>query len=434
MFHAVVTHLEMHSAVLLFPLSFFRTLPAPTQLLTGSALMVGARPMVLGISVAALRARFNAKCHAGFAVTTVAAINSRVRRYFMFCSLCDIIPFPATFDSLGMYLCWYTIAHRVTSLANIVTSLRRYHEHEDAEFFPDASKRCAIKLSHLRRALKRDDRRGSLGKAAIGSSILFSLRQRIDFRSVHQLQLWANILLAYNGLLRISEHADGALCWGDITFFADHLSIRIRHDKTNQFGPPVYVVVGRRSDGLCAYEALVRLHDAFFSSSSASSQRDSIFTSSAPPDEPLFCRLTASGVRRSSYPVSRSRFVSGLRLLLGEAGFEVALFGSHSLRSGFATDALDAGVDPKTLMLLGRWSSASFLIYWRPSKSVSISAAQHVADYFRRSAVPGNVGETGAHRAATSQYDADGVRASFAATLPRDQARSASNLRRVFVG
>jgi hypothetical protein len=77
-------------------------------------------------------------------------------------------------------------------------------------------------------------------------------------------------------------------------------------------------------------------------------------------------------------PIRTSQLRGMVKYLMGCLGLSEALFGAHSLRIGGATAALQAGVSPSLIRLLGRWSSDVYEIYTRLCLGVALDATRRV--------------------------------------------------------
>jgi hypothetical protein len=89
-----------------------------------------------------------------------------------------------------------------------------------------------------------------------------------------------------------------------------------------------------------------------------------------PPDLPLFSFVYGAHHRI----LSRSRFLARCNAIWGPLGFPTIT--GHSFRIGGTTELLVRGVPPDIVKCLGRWSSDSFLRYWRSLEDI---ASRHVA-------------------------------------------------------
>jgi hypothetical protein len=88
----------------------------------------------------------------------------------------------------------------------------------------------------------------------------------------------------------------------------------------------------------------------------------------SPATGPLF------SFRRNNilHPLTKSHFLSRVTSLLEPAGFPH--ISGHSFRIGGTTELLLRKVDPQVVRVMGRWSSDSFLRYWR---SIDLLAPLH---------------------------------------------------------
>ena len=84
-----------------------------------------------------------------------------------------------------------------------------------------------------------------------------------------------------------------------------------------------------------------------------------------PDDAPLFAWQTAEG---GWAPMTRAWFMDRCRVIWEEEGLE--RLDGHSFRIGGTTHHLMSGIDPWVVMVIGRWSSKSFLTYWRKVEEI----------------------------------------------------------------
>jgi len=87
--------------------------------------------------------------------------------------------------------------------------------------------------------------------------------------------------------------------------------------------------------------------------------------SDVPPDAPLFAFETAD---KSWSPMRRSWFMDRCNEIWLEEGLASAK--GHGFRIGGTTHLLLLGTDPWVVMVQGRWSSQSFLGYWRKCEEI----------------------------------------------------------------
>ena len=162
--------------------------------------------------------------------------------------------------------------------------------------------------------------------------------------TLSDLRLVAACLLAFSAFLRYDELSKLRCC--DITFNASHMVIRISSSKTDQYRQGDSVVVARTGSSKCPVTMLERYY-AMASISKESKLR-------------LFRGIvsTKSGERlRSQGSLSYTRLRELFLQKLTSLGFDAKQFGLHSLRSGGATAAAQAGVPDRLFKRHGRWRS-----------------------------------------------------------------------------
>ena len=154
------------------------------------------------------------------------------------------------------------------------------------------------------------------------------------------------IFLGYAGFFRYSEMAKLREC--DVTFFQDHSEIFVESSKTDQYRDGAVVVIARTGTECCPVAILERYM-----------QLAGVCTTS---EKFLFRRLvnTKSGQKlKDSVPLSYTRARELVLDMLEAIGLDRKQFGLHSLRSGGASAAANAGVPDRCFKRHGRWRSES---------------------------------------------------------------------------
>ena len=175
--------------------------------------------------------------------------------------------------------------------------------------------------------------------------------------------LWAAMLIAFHGFLRVSEytsshvrHFDPAntLCIEDIHINSATVTLHIKASKTDPFRQGTSIQIFRNNSPLCAVRALIAYLQA----------------RSITPG-PLFTwsdgrYLTRSGLNKILTRI-KPQYISSMS--------------SHSFRIGAATTAAAAGYPRWLIQALGRWSSNCYRDYIRIPQStlqnVSISLSKN---------------------------------------------------------
>ena len=131
------------------------------------------------------------------------------------------------------------------------------------------------------------------------------------------------------------------------------IRFHLKRSKCDQFGNGVDVFIGRTSDDLCPVAAVLN------------------YIAQRGNQTGAFFRF------RDGSPLTKARFVLGIRRALTTAGVNCTGYSGHSFRIGAATAASQAGIADSTIQTLGRWNSTAFLGYIRtpPSQLAGFSRA-----------------------------------------------------------
>jgi integrase len=154
------------------------------------------------------------------------------------------------------------------------------------------------------------------------------------------------ILLAFAGFLRFDELVH--LYCNDIIFYSDYFSIYIRKCKTDQYREGHKIVISKGVTLACPYAMLKRYLEV-----TKMSVLDNVFLFRPCYRSKLTCGLISKN-RPLSYTRTRETVIARLREVVGDLNI-----GLHSLRSGGATAAANAGVNDRCWKRHGRWRSES---------------------------------------------------------------------------
>ena len=160
--------------------------------------------------------------------------------------------------------------------------------------------------------------------------------------SLADVRFLAACLLAFAAFLRYDELAD--LQCTDISFHNGYIEVRIRSSKTDQYRQGSSVLVSRTDKCTCPVKMLEKY--MFMGGLTQSSEGF------------LFRPLTRGGKElRPSGCLSYTRMRELLLERLESLGYPASQFGVHSLRSGGASAAAQAGVPDRLFKKHGRWRS-----------------------------------------------------------------------------
>jgi len=82
---------------------------------------------------------------------------------------------------------------------------------------------------------------------------------------------------------------------------------------------------------------------------------------------------------QSGAPLTRSKFVAKLRVVLSEVGIECSKYSGHSFRIGAATTAAARGIQDSLIKTMGRWESIAYQLYIRMPQAQLLSVAKTMA-------------------------------------------------------
>ena len=162
--------------------------------------------------------------------------------------------------------------------------------------------------------------------------------------SLAEVRTVAICLLGFAGFFRYSEMAN--LKEADVSIFPEHMEIFLESSKTDQYRDGSQVVIARTGARICA----VAMMERYLTLAAVTGASDKF----------LFRGLvkTKAGYKlRASGGLSYSRVRELVLEKLTALGLDKRLFGLHSLRSGGASTAAQAGVPDRLFKRHGRWRS-----------------------------------------------------------------------------
>ena len=179
------------------------------------------------------------------------------------------------------------------------------------------------------------------------------------------LAFWAAVTLAFRALLRKSHYTYSrhTLRWGDVSLYPDHIVIRVRSSKTDQFSTREHRIVLNSSPGsnLCPVHwitALARVQN--------------------PLESDYLIRVPGNlGLGPLSYPW----FNQKLKDLSASLGLDPTTISSHLLRHGGTSFMSAQGCDLLDIRARGGWSSSSIFRYLHPADDTLLEQDLLVSSY-----------------------------------------------------
>jgi len=285
-----------------------------------------------------------------FAETTKSTYSSQFKSFINFCRDQGLQPVPANNTTLTRYVAFLARTKVYSTIMQYLNIIRIIH----LECGIPNPLRDNWYLKSVTQGIKRGKGNTSNQKTPILPQHLLYIYKLLNVQHLKDLQIWATILCAFFGLLRIGNitcsKQPNCIHRSDVTVTPKGLILKVTYSKTIQYRERCHYVVLPYIKGhpLCPTSPLLR----FMS-----------LTTSCSDDVPLFSIPNVTG--KPCSPLTTSLF---RRRLSGLTSKCPGLSGSstHSLRRGGATWLLTSGVPVATIKILGDWKSDAIFKYLLP--------------------------------------------------------------------
>ena len=255
----------------------------------------------------------------------------------------EIVVFPVRETHFALYLQHLGDTTRSKSaVQEAVNSISWVHQ---LAGYPAVSESCFVRM--VLDGLQRQFAKPKVRKEPVTTDMMSALIDSLGAApSLSGVRLVAACLLAFSAFLRYDELAKLRCC--DVNFAQKHMSIHIVSSKTDQYRQGDSIMVARTGSRTCPVAMLER----YYAMAALPNQsRLRVFRGIV---------VTRSGERlRSQGSLSYTRLRELFLSKLSQLGFDSKQFGLHSLRSGGASAAANAGVPDRLFKRHGRWRSES---------------------------------------------------------------------------
>ena len=223
-------------------------------------------------------------------------------------------------------------------------------------------------LKALLRGMKRVKGNFSLQKSPISPGHLLLVRTRLNLDDASDSLIWAAILSAFFGLLRVgnvttnNKNTDNYIKRSDLKVSETGCILNVHKSKTNQFQERTVQIAlpYMRGHPLCPTTAVL---------SFLGKAGDIVF------HEPLFAVMHNNKLKH----LSQNYFRKSFSALLQSIGLQCDKYNTHSLRRGGATWLMCAGVPLEMIKAIGDWKSDSVFAYLKPDISEKLRVVQMAA-------------------------------------------------------
>ena len=283
-------------------------------------------------------------------------------RYEMFCQCHSLSPIPLEQENLILFV---TFLSTYSSYSNIKMHLAalRYKSimRISSSPIPDFQR-----LYYVVRGVKRSQGKSCKKplRAPVTPSMLIMIRSSL-FRSTRlyedKAMLWAAILTAFFGFLRVSEYTsshktkydpDTTLVFSDVSIKENKAEVNIKTSKTDPFRQGVVIEIARNGSQLCPVSAL---------------------------SEFLVFR---PGIPGPFFRFHNGKFLTrnDINKVLKESTNNKVNMSSHSLRIGAASTAATMGCPKWLIQFMGRWTSDCYRDYIRVSSAMISKTSRALAN------------------------------------------------------
>ena len=296
------------------------------------------------------------------APSTQRQYNRNFHQYRRFCNKYRLLLFPLQQESLILFA---TRLSRTTSHKNISCKLSAIKFHSHLHGF-DADFSSFHRLYRLIRGIKRCQANSFSKPKRLPITppmlhVLFSNLMTSPMFYADKLMIWAAMLTAFFGFLRISEYTSShaksfdpasTLCRTDITFQPSGIDIFLRASKTDPFKTGTTIRLMQNFSSLCPVTALHKY-----------------FCATPATQGPLFSFQDGRYLTRRNFMTILNRLKPA----------QISNMSTHSFRIGAATTAAAAGHPRWLIQAMGRWTSDCYKVYLRIPDQTRFSVSADMA-------------------------------------------------------
>ena len=301
------------------------------------------------ISVAELESNARRLIMNSLAPSTRTKYRANFMTYIAFCKTINFIPLPISQNTLTLFATYLCPTHSYKNINAHIAAVKYFSEVHGYD--PDMTPYS--RLYRILRGIKRTQgaRFKRPPRIPITPPLLTQLGHNLWNSSTHfqdKTMLWAAMLTAFHGFLRVSEYTAShvgsydpqvTLCYTDVSITSPtSIMLHIKASKTDPFRVGTNIHLHRNNSPLCPVRALLyylNIHPV--------------------KSGPLFTWHDARYLTRS-----------GLASVLNRIKPQHVLsMSSHSFRIGAATTAASAGYPRWLIQALGRWTSNCYRDYIR---------------------------------------------------------------------
>lgn len=287
-----------------------------------------------------------------WALSTTKKYSNAIQLFFDFCDI-ENIPNTLRFPTDEFVLCAFAASGSETStystIRNKITALKAWHNRHDTEW--KGGMRLHLVMKGIKKLAPKSPSKAL--RPPINAKMLSQLIENLDLNNPLDASIAACATVAFWGQCRLGE----LLPTTSRDFRTSHIPARSHLQRSSRNKHSFILHLPRtktKDDG----EDIV-LTNQHGPSDPLKILRNHLHVNQLPRKAPMFTYLSKSGPRS----LTRRLFLAKCNKIWCKLGYPRTT--GHTFRIGGTTELLLAGVPPDVVKTLGRWTSDSFLRYWR---------------------------------------------------------------------
>ena len=300
-----------------------------------------------------------------WAKSTVKRYSSSIQQYIRFCEA-EGVPNHLRFPADEFVLCAFTASsigiHARNTPKNRLSALKAWHIAPNLEW--KGSSRLQYVLNGVHNLTPRGSRRPP--RPPINSKMLTQLLQHLNLKSPLDIAVAACATTAFWGQCRLGELLPSSSPTLSLSLFPTRSSL-----KKSSRNPQAHIIHLPRTKTHHHGQEIV-LVDQCAPINPISLLTNPLRINNIPPNTQLFSYTTAHGFSS----LTKSLFLQRCNEIWHPLGYPRTT--GHCFRIGGTTELLIAGTPPDVVKATGRWSSDSFLRYWRSLDDIAPQYIRHI--------------------------------------------------------
>jgi hypothetical protein len=307
----------------------------------------------------------------GWAESTFKRYSGAISQFIRFCDA-ERVPNHLRFPADEFILCAFaassTGVHARGTSRNRLSALKAWHVAHNMEW--KGSSRLRYVLNGVHNLAPHGSKRRP--RPPVNATMMEQLVERLDLKNPFDVAVAACATTAFWGQCRLGELLPSSATALQSTPFP------VRSGFKRSVRNPLSCVIHLPRTKTHSHGQDVVLVDQRLPINPISLLKKHLRVNNMPNDSPLFSYTSSKGLS----PLTKSRFLRRCNDIWSSLGYPHTT--GHCFRIGGTTELLIAGTPPEVVKATGRWSSDSFLRYWRSLDDIAPQYIRHLHAKKRR--------------------------------------------------